>query len=167
VVATLNSVTPYDWASFLRTRLEGHGPAPLDGLARGGYRLVWKDRPNAFAKSGESLYKRTDLTWSVGLSLNAGGNVTGVQWDGPAFKAGLTVGAQVVAVNGESYSADRLKDAITAAKDGAAPIELIVKSGEQYRVVRIAWTGGLRYPHLERIAGTPDRLGDILAARKK
>lgn len=167
VVATLNSVTPYDWASFLRTRLEGHGPAPLDGLARGGYRLVWKDRPNAFAKSGESLYKRTDLTWSVGLSLNAGGNVTGVQWDGPAFKAGLTVGAQVVAVNGESYSADRLKDAITAARDGAAPIELIVKSGEQYRVVRIAWTGGLRYPHLERIAGTPDRLGDILAARKK
>lgn len=167
VVATLNSVTPHDWATFLRTRLEGHGPAPLDGLARGGYRLVWKDKPNAFAKAGESLYKRTDLTFSVGLSLNAGGNITGVQWDGPAFKAGLTVGAQVVAVNGETYSTDRIKRAITAAQDGTTPIELIVKTGERYRVVRLAWTGGLRYPHLERIEGTPDRLGDILTARKK
>lgn len=167
VVAALDAVTPYDWAGFLRTRLEGHGPAPLDGLARGGYRLVWKDKPNAYAKATESLYKRTDLTWSVGLLLSAGGAVTGVQWDGPAFKAGLTVGAQLVAVNGESYSAARLKAAITAAKDVAAPIELIVKTGEQYRVVRIAWTGGLRYPHLERIEGTPDRLGDILTARKK
>jgi len=26
--------------------------------------------------------------------------------------------------------------------------------------------GGLRYPHLERIEGTPARLDDILAARK-
>ncbi|MDP1738682.1 MAG: peptidase M61 [Caulobacter sp.] len=167
VVAALNAVTPYDWAGFLRTRLEGHGPAPLDGLARGGYRLVWKDKPNAFAKAGESLYKRTDLTYSIGLSLNSGGNVIGVQWDGPAFKAGLTVGMQVVAVNGETWSAGRLKDMVTAARDGAAPIELIVKSGEQYRVVRLAWTGGLRFPHLERIEGTPDRLGEILTARKK
>lgn len=167
VVAALNAVTPYDWAGFLRTRLEGHGPAPLDGLARGGYHLVWKDKPNAFAKASESLYKRTDLTWSVGLLLNAGGAITGVQWEGPAWKAGLTVGTQLIAVNGESYSADRLKAAITSAKDGASPIELIVKTGEQYRVVRIAWTGGLRYPHLERIEGTPDRLGDILTARKK
>ncbi len=167
VVATLNGVLPYDWATFLKTRLEGHGPAPLDGLARGGYRLVWKDKPNAFGKAGESLYKRTDLTYSIGLSLNAGGNLTAVQWDGPAFKAGLVVGAQVVAVNGETYSADRIKRAITAAKDGTSPIELIVKTGERYRVVRLAWIGGLRYPHLERIEGTPDRLGDILTARKK
>jgi predicted metalloprotease with PDZ domain len=167
VVAALNAVTPYDWASFLKTRLEGHGPAPLDGLARGGYRLVWKDSPNAFAKAGESLYKRTDLTYSIGMSLNAAGNLTGVQWEGPAFKAGLAVGVQVVAVNGLTYGAERLKAAISAARDGAAPIELIIKNGEQYRTVRLAWTGGLRYPHLERIEGTPDRLGDILAARKK
>lgn len=167
VVATLNGVLPYDWATFLKTRLEGHGPAPLDGLARGGYRLVWKDKPNAFAKAGESLYKRTDLTYSIGLALNATGALTGVQWDGPAYRAGLVVGTQVVAVNGEAYSADRIKRAITAAKDGTSPIELIVKTGERYRVVRLPWTGGLRYPHLERIEGTPDRLGDILTARKK
>ena len=161
VVAALNAVTPYDWAGFLRTRLEGNGPAPLDGLARGGYRLVWKDKP------AETAAKTIDLTYSVGLTLNATGAVTAVQWDGPAFKAGLIVGAQLVAVNGETWSGDRLKRIITAAKDGTTPIELIVKTGEQYRVVRLAWTGGLRYPQLERIEGTPDRLGDILTPRKK
>lgn len=167
VVAALNAVTPYDWAGFLKTRVEGNGPAPLDGLARGGYRLVWKDKPSAYGKSAEAVGKGTDLTYSIGLSLNATGALTAVQWDGPAFKAGLVVGAQIVAVNGETWSSDRLKRIVTLAKDGTSPIELIVKTGEQYRVVRLAWTGGLRYPHLERIEGTPDRLGDILAPRKK
>jgi len=40
VVQALNGVQPYDWASFLRTRLDGHGPAQLEGIARGGYKLV-------------------------------------------------------------------------------------------------------------------------------
>jgi hypothetical protein len=30
--------------------------------------------------------------------------------------------------------------------------------------VKIPYYGGLRYPRLERIANTPDRLDDILAA---
>ncbi|MFZ4607357.1 MAG: M61 family metallopeptidase [Caulobacter sp.] len=167
VVAALNAVTPYDWAGFLKIRLEGNGPAPLDGLARGGYRLVWKDKPSAYGKASETAAKSTDLTYSVGLSLNATGAITAVQWDGPAFKAGLIVGAQIIAVNGETWSGDRIKRIITAAKDGTTPIELIVKTGEQYRVVRLAWTGGLRYPQLERIEGAPDRLGDILTPRKK
>jgi predicted metalloprotease with PDZ domain len=167
IVAGLNAVMPYDWAAFLKTRVEGDGPAPLDGLARGGYRLVWKDKPSAYGKAVEAGSKGTDLTYSIGLSLTGAGALTAVQWDGPAFKAGLTVGAQIIAVNGESYSGDRLKRIIAAAKDGTSPIELIVKTGEQYRTVRLAWTGGLRYPHLERIEGTPDRLGDILTALNK
>ena len=167
VVVALNAVTPYDWASFLKTRVEGNGPAPLDGLARGGYRLVWKDKPSAYGKASEAATKTADFTYSVGLTLNQTGALTAVQWDGPAFKAGLIVGAQVIAVNGETYSPDRFKRIITAAKDGTTPIELIVKAGEQYRVVRLVWTGGLRYPVLERIEGTPDRLVDILTARKK
>ena len=166
VVATLNGVTPYDWAGFLKARIASAEAAPLDGFARGGWRLAWSDTPNSFQKSADALYKRTDLTYSIGLSLNASGTVTGVQWEGPAFKAGLTVSNQIVAVNGEAYSADRLKSAITAAKDGA-PVTLIVKAGDKYRVVTIDWKGGLRYPRLERVEGTPDRLGDILSPRKK
>ena len=77
----------------------------------------------------------------------------------------MVVGGVVVAVDGEAYSEARLKGAITKAKGGKSPIQLIVKDGERYRIVDIAWTGGLRYPKLERIEGTPDRLGDLLSAR--
>ncbi|MBR7620027.1 M61 family metallopeptidase [Phenylobacterium sp. 20VBR1] len=167
VVRTLNAVQPYDWAGFLRTRLDGHGPgAPLDGLKRGGYRLIYTDTPTDYAKSDETRRKSTDLTYSLGLSLNKDGEFTAVQWEGPAFKAGLTDGMKLIAVNGLVYDAERLKDAVTAAKGGKQPLELLVKAGERYRTVKLDYHDGLRYPRLERIAGTPARLDDILAARK-
>ncbi|HEX5380283.1 MAG TPA: peptidase M61 [Phenylobacterium sp.] len=167
VVRTLNAVQPYDWATFLKTRLESHGPgAPLDGVARGGYRLVYAATPTDYFKSAETRRKSTDLTYSLGLVLNKDGDVTAVQWEGPAFKAGLTDGQKVIAVNGFAYDADRLKDAITAARGAGDPVELIVRSGDRYRTVKVPYNGGLRYPRLERVAGTPDRLGDILTPRR-
>ncbi|WP_340645289.1 peptidase M61 [Phenylobacterium sp.] len=167
VVATLNAVQPYDWASFLRSRLDGHGPgAPLEGVTRGGYRLIYTDTPTDYAKSDEARRKITDLTYSLGLVLNKDGDLTSVQWEGPAFKAGLADGVKLIAVDGLAYDADRLKDAVTAAKGGKAPIELLVKAGERYRTVKIDYHDGLRYPRFERIAGTPARLDDILAARR-
>ncbi|MBX3481642.1 MAG: M61 family metallopeptidase [Caulobacter sp.] len=168
VVEALNAVTPYDWAGFLKARLTDHAKgAPLDGLTRSGWKLTYAETPNAFQKAGEALYKRHDFTYSVGLTIKAGGGISGVQWEGPAFKSGLVVGMTVVAVNGESYSAERMRDAITGAKDGKAPLQLIVKDGERYVVVDIPWTGGLRYPHLERIEGTPDRLSVLFAPLKR
>ncbi len=166
VVATLNAVTPYDWATFLKERIEGRGrPAPLDGFKRGGWTLVYAETPSAFQKAADTAAKRHDFTYSVGLNLKPSGEIQGVQWDGPAFKQGLVVGSTVVAVDGEAYSDSRLKSAITRAKGGKKPIQLIVKDGERYRIVDIAWNGGLRYPRLERIEGTPDRLGDLLSAK--
>jgi hypothetical protein len=67
-------------------------------------------------------------------------------------------------VQGREFSIDRLKEVIAAAAKGA-PIDLLVHSGELYRTFRIDYRGGLRYPHLERIAGVPDRLGAILSPR--
>jgi predicted metalloprotease with PDZ domain len=89
-----------------------------------------------------------------------------VVWEGPAFKAKLTESAQILAVNGAAYSSDVLKDAIRAAQDTKLPIELIVKTGDRFRVVSIDYHNGLRYPHLEREASTDARLDEILAARK-
>ena len=167
VVKTLNAVQPHDWAGFLKTRLEGHGPgAPLDGVTRGGYRLVYAETPTDYAKSNETRRKITDLTYSLGLTLGKDGELTAVQWEGPAFKAGLADGMKLIAVNGLAYDADRLKDAVTAAKGAKEPLELLVKAGERYRTVKIDYHGGLRYPRFERVAGTPARLDDILAPRK-
>ena len=167
VVKTLKAVHPHDWAAFLRQRLDGHGPgAPLDGVTRGGYRLVYSATPTDYTKTEEARRRITDLTYSLGLVLNKDGEFVSVQWEGPAFKAGLADGMKLIAVNGVAYDGDRLKEAVTAAKGGKAPIELLVKAGERYRTVPIAYHDGLRYPRFERITGTPARLDDILAARK-
>ncbi len=167
VVATLNGVQPYDWTTFLKTRLDGNGPgAPLDGLTRGGYRLVYTQKPTDFFKASEARRKSVDLTYSIGVVLDKDGSMSDVMWDGLAFRAGLIQGTQIVAVGGVAYDADLLKAAITAATDPAKPVELLVKSGERYRTVKLTYQGGLRYPRLEPIVGAPARLDDIYAARK-
>ena len=166
VVAALNKVQPHDWATFLNERINQVAvKAPLDGLARGGYRLVYTESPTDYWKNNEARRKSVDLSYSLGLTLNRDGDVTGVQWEGPAFKQGMTAGTKLVAVNGLAYDADRLKEAITAAKSGV-PITLITKSGDFFRTVTIDYRGGLRYPRLERISGTPARIDQIYTPRK-
>jgi predicted metalloprotease with PDZ domain len=166
IVRTLNAVQPNDWAKFLRARLDTVGEdAPLDGIARGGYRLVYSDTPSDYYRESETRRRTTDLTYSLGLAIGNNSRLSDVLWEGPAFKAGLTVGTELVAVNGETYSADRIKDAVKRAKGTSEPIELIVKNGERYRTIRIDYRDGLRYPRLERNMAVPARLDDILAAR--
>jgi len=166
VVAALNGVVAHDWASFLKDRIEGVNPkAPLDGLARGGYKLVYTETPTDYFKVSETRAKNTNLAYSIGLTVGSDAVLTDVQWGGPAFNAGLTQGLTVVAVNGDSYDAEKLKAAVKATAKGV-PVELLVKEGSRYRTVKLDYSGGLRYPRLERVAGAPARLDDILAARK-
>jgi len=167
VVNALNRVQPYDWTKFLRARLDGHGPgAPLDGLVRGGYKLVYTETPSDYFKDSEARRKVTDLSYSLGMVVDSEAKLTEVMWEGLAYKNGLTVGTQVVAIDGTAYTADRLKDAIRDATKSRSPIELLVKNGDRYRTVRMDYHDGLRYPHLERVASVPARLDEIFAARK-
>lgn len=169
VVRALNTVEPYDWATFLKTRVETIQPtAPLDGILRGGYRLVYTDTPSAMQKEHESEAKQVDLMDSMGLLVDSReGSVLAVAWGSPAFKAGLMEATQLIAVNGVAYDGDLLRGAIRGAKVDHAPIELIVKAGNRYRTVSITYTDGLRYPHLERDPAVPARLDELLTARPK
>jgi len=165
VVHALNAVLPYDWATFLSTRLNDIRPAPLDGITRGGYKLVYTDKPSDLGKSGERVRKTTDLLFSLGVIIDRTGALTEVMWDGPAFNAGATVGATIVAVNGVAYDGDLLKDAITDAKSSAQPIQLLLKRGDRYETISIPYHGGLRYPDLERLPDTPALLDALLAPK--
>ncbi|KQY84450.1 MULTISPECIES: M61 family metallopeptidase [unclassified Brevundimonas] len=170
VTSTLNGVQPNDWAAFLRTRLDAVGanaPTPNGGIERGGYRLVWRETPNDYSKALNKELDRVDFAYSLGLSLNPANRVTAVRWGSPAFDAGLTSGWEVVAVNGRAASADAISEAITASKGNTTPIEMMLKKGDRFRTIAFDYHGGLRYPHLERIAGTPDRLGEILSPRRR
>jgi C-terminal processing protease CtpA/Prc len=46
-------------------------------------------------------------------------------WDSPAFDAGITLADEIVAVNGQVFSGDKLRDAVKAAKGGKEPIKLL------------------------------------------
>ncbi|HEY1391762.1 MAG TPA: peptidase M61 [Methylibium sp.] len=165
IVHALNAVQPYDWADFLRKRLDGNGGgAPLDGLKRGGWQLAYGDEASEFFKATEAEHKQCDLSYSLGLVIDTkDGKLAQVTWGSPAFNAGLAPGMQLVAANWRAFDADRLKQTITAAKGGKQPIELLVKDGESYRTVSVDYHGGLRYPKLVRNEGA-DRLSAILHA---
>src|ERR1700722_3303255 len=169
VVKALNAVEPFDWRAFLRERLDGVAkPAPLDGLRRGGYKLVYTDTPNDTLKASDDHRKRVSLLYSIGVDIDdKDGTILQVLWDSPAFKAKLTESGVILAINGAAYDVDVLKDAIRAAKTSKQPIELIVKTADRFRVVDVDYHGGLRYPHLERDSSVPSAtLDDIYAARK-
>jgi predicted metalloprotease with PDZ domain len=165
VVNGLNAVQPHDWAAFLRARLDRHDGPPFDGLARGGYTLTYSDTASDYLKKLEARRKFADFTFSLGFIVGRENKLADVLWGGRAQAAGLTVGTQLVAVNGEAYDKDRLTAIVEAAKTDNAPIEFIVKNGDRYSTVRIDYHDGLRYPHLTRDAATPARLDEILAPR--
>src|SRR5690606_1433421 len=168
VVASLNAVHPHDWAEFLQTRFQTPGqPAPIAGIEKAGYRHVWKEEPNPYEKGRMSGSGYLNLQNSLGVNLSSDGKVTSTLWDSPAFDAGIVNGAQIVAVNGESYSEDRIKRAITAAKGGEAPIALLVKRGDLYLDVAVPYSGGLRYPWLDRVGEREAGLDRLLEARTR
>jgi len=153
VVQTLNSVFPYDWARFLKTRIQTPGqPSPLGGIERGGYKLAWKEEPNPYDKARMAAGKFISLNHSLGLAIDKDGKITGSRWDGPGFRAGIVTGMQIIAVGAKAYDEDTIKAAVTAAKGTTSPIELLVKRDDRYRTIQLPYYDGLRWPWLERAA---------------
>jgi predicted metalloprotease with PDZ domain len=170
VIAALNTVQPYDWESFLKTRVYGLAlHTPEDGIARGGYRLTYSDTQPEWMKREEELNRDrpkavVGFATSIGFSVKQDGELANVWWDSPAFKAGITPGMQITAVNGTAFKLDVLRRAITDAKNSDAPLKFLVKRGDEFETIEVNYHGGLRYPKLERVDGAPDRLDEILAA---
>src|SRR5690606_33165798 len=74
VVAALNAVHPHDWAEFLQMRFQTPGqPAPLAGIEKAGYRLVWKEEPNPYEKGRMSGSGYLNLQNSLGVNLASDG----------------------------------------------------------------------------------------------
>jgi predicted metalloprotease with PDZ domain len=166
IVAALETVQPGGWGAWLRQRLDGHEPI-LGGIARGGWKLEYDATPNLAVADAEEADEVDDFRYSLGLKIaRDGGTIGEVVWDGPAFDAGLARDVVVVAVNGNAYSAKRLKRAVVAAQSKSKPVELLVRQADRLRTVAIDWRGGQRAPHLVRDASAPDLLGAILAPRR-
>jgi predicted metalloprotease with PDZ domain len=168
VVAALDRVQPYDWATFLASRIDSVAPAaPAEWLRRSGYRLIFTDTPTEAFASHQRRADRLDLSNSLGLVLRGGtsGEVNAIIWNGPAFEAGIVAGATIRSVNDSAYDPEKLLAAIRNNRGGGSPIRLRVLDRNHEREVTIDYRGGLRYPRLERISGAPDRLGALLKPR--
>lgn len=172
VVKALNSVQAYDWDGFFRTRVyEVEPQVPLDGITRGGWKLVYNDEEPGWMKHPDPM-RGASFAFSLGFSVKpeggggdkgAAATVASVWWDSPAFKAGITPDMQIQAVNDRAYSAVNLKAAIVASEKGSEPVKLLMKRDDELFTVNLDYHGGLRYPHLERVESVPDRLGAVLS----
>jgi len=164
VVKALNQVAPFDWKQFLQTHIDDvHAAPPLGGLERAGWKLIYTDQPNAYLAAAAARFKFADYAASIGFGVGKDDVLTDVQWNGPAYQAGLAPGMKLIAVGDHVYSQEALDAAITAARGGNAPITLTVENQGHVYAVAVNYRGGLRYPHLARIPGTPDYLDQILA----
>jgi predicted metalloprotease with PDZ domain len=167
LVAALNSVQPFDWKGFLRTRVYEVNPqVPEGGITQGGYRLVYNDNEPEWMKHGGDPSRPISFATSLGFSVNGEGNLSGVWWDSLAFKAGITPDMHLEAVNDQKFSIANLHDAILSAEKTKAPIKLLLKREDEFITVTLNYYAGLRYPHLERVEATPDHLDQILEPSK-
>lgn len=164
VCAALDRVAPYDWHTFLRTKLDDHeGKSLLEGLGREGYRLVFTDKPTDYFRQKEADNGASDFSTSIGVDVTRDGAVTAVAWDGPAFRAGLSPGARIDRVNGETFSIEQLEVAIK--RSPMVPLRIAFRQEGTSRTAEVAYRGSLRYPRLERVSGTQDRLQALLKPR--
>ena len=168
LIADLNDVVKYDWTSFLHDHIDLINPhADLDGITRGGYKLVYEDHPS---DSLDSLLKSDGhhgegggpfVWYSLGLQVAKDGTINDVRWGSLADKAKLAPGQKLIAVNGKVFSTDSLTDAITAAKTSKDPLHFLMQSEEYITPVSIDYHDGMRYPVLVRVDGTKDYLDEI------
>jgi predicted metalloprotease with PDZ domain len=165
ICSALQRIAPGDWATFLHTRLDSHDAGHvLDGLEHEGYRLVFDGIPSEYSKQSEIDAGARDFSGAIGLSIGKGGVVKTVTWNGPAFCAGFAPGARIDAVNGQAYNPELLDQALKATTP--LPVQLTTTTDGTTSTVILQPTGPLRYPHLQRTNGRPDRLTTLLAPRR-
>jgi len=168
IVAALNAVAPYDWAKFLRTRLDSTDEhAPLGGVTGSGWKLVYTDTAGQLWKDGETAKKITNVAYSLGMAVKEDGTILDARIGAPVQAAGIAPAVKLIAVNGRAFDAAVLHEAIAKAAKDPAPIEMLIRDGEIFKTFRVDYHAGERYPHLIRDEAKPDLLTAIIAPLTK
>ncbi|HEV3092734.1 MAG TPA: hypothetical protein VGX91_14930 [Candidatus Cybelea sp.] len=163
----LDAVEPYDWHDFFEKfvyRATEHPPA--DEFARAGWRLVYTEKTNRFIEASNDDHGITGW-YSFGTDISATGTIHDVREGSPAWRAGLAPGMKVLAVDNQAFSPDVLQYALRRAQHSTTGISLITTQSGWFQTLSLDYHDGLRYPHLERIDGTPDMLAAIAAPHAK
>ena len=166
LIKDLNEVMPYDWATFLHERIDLPNPhANFAGIERGGYKLVYSDKPSKteamLRAAGSRRAPGANVWYSLGMRSTADGTIVDIRYDGVADRAGLTQGQKILAINGSAYSPDALMKAIDESKGTDKPIHFILQSDTDVTQLDVPYHDGQKYPTLVRTDGTPALLDDI------
>jgi len=163
VAKTLNEVVLNDWAAFLRERITTLNPhANLAGIERGGYKLIYTDKPTSYEQAFLSISGNIDAWFSAGLRLRHDGTISDVRLFSATDEAKLAPGEKIIAVNGRIFSPEVLHDAIKSAKGSTEPIHLIVQSDTYIYQISLNYHEGDKYPAFQRVEGTPAVLDEII-----
>jgi predicted metalloprotease with PDZ domain len=163
IINTLNEIAQYDWRDFFLTRLESLNPnAPLGGIEKAGWKLVYKESPNNMEKISEYAYHYSNLSYSLGITVSNDGKISDVIPETAAAKAGLVPGMTIIAINGRKYSNDLIHETLRHTLDDPSKLAFIVANGEFYSTIDVDYHGGERYPYLERDTTKSDLLSSII-----
>jgi predicted metalloprotease with PDZ domain len=166
LIKDLNEVVKYDWAGFLHDRVDLINPhADLEGITRGGYKLIYQDHPSESIAGMMSGGRRggggPNVWYSLGLQVGGDGTIYDVRWGSLADKAKLAPGQKLIAIDGKVFSGEALEQAITAAKTGTDPLKFLMQSQDYITPVSIDYHDGMKYPVMVRVEGTKDYLDEI------
>ena len=168
VESVLNEVEPYDWHAFFERYVYHPTPhPPSDELARAGWRIVYTEKANEFITAAQAADHGIVGWYAYGAEITSEGTVQDVRENSPAWRAGLAPGMQILAVDGQQFSADVLEYAVRRAQHSFTPIALITKQTGWYQTLSLDYHAGIRYPHLVRVEGVPDMLAAIAAPHAK
>jgi predicted metalloprotease with PDZ domain len=166
IVTGLNDVVPHDWKGFLERRVRAVAEnAPLDGISRGGWKVVMKKEQNSLSKASDDEGKSINLTASVGLLLTNDGKVVDVVPGSAADQAGIGPHMKILSTNGRRFDGQRLIEAVAATENGKEKLELLIENGDFFTNYPLQYTGGSKYPHLVRDGTKPDLIGEIFKPR--
>jgi predicted metalloprotease with PDZ domain len=166
VVNTLNQVVAYDWRGFWTERLTTHNAhAPLGGIEGSGWKVVYDETPSEMQRAGEEGGHGAGAADSIGMMVREGGVIADTIEGMPAAVAGIGPGMKLIGVNGHKYSPEVLREALKAGKGGTTPLELLVENTDYYKVYKLDYHDGERYPHLVRDESKTDLLSEIYEAK--
>jgi predicted metalloprotease with PDZ domain len=163
LIASLNSVVPFDWRTFFQMRLESlDAHAPLGGIEQSGWKLVYRESPDSLQMAIESTDKQIDARYSLGILLKEDGTMMDVIPGSPAALAGMAPGMKLMAVDDRKITKETFRSTMKGARSTTVPMELLATNGDIFKTYAVNYHGGERYPNLDRDTSKTDLLGEII-----
>jgi predicted metalloprotease with PDZ domain len=167
IITSLQALVPnFDWNGLIQRRIESpqqHFDTRF--VERLGYRFALSDKQPSIPAETFRHRSGIDAYDSLGAMFSQAGDVLDILLESPADLARIAPGMRIIGVNGRTWSAANLADALGPGRT-EHPLELLIADNDVLRTIQILHYAGPRFWTLEPPADPAnDRLLKILAPR--